>query len=343
MNADVAAAAGFAPPNALTASVVGLSTACAGLSPAECHRIRLRWTPPDIGVVTQYKGYRQDAAGSPAVLVGTVPAVLGQVEYVLVDTQELPNGPFTYYVIAEFGAVTSGPSNSVTITAVNDRPVATGESYSTDYGVPLVVAAAGVLGNDTDVDSPSLTARVVTGPVNGTLVLNANGSFTYTPNVGFAGSDEFTYTANDVDPSRSSNVTTVSITVNRLVYGFINVQNVPPPANKTFKRGSTVTLKWQFTVGGVAINSTNADVSVTITDPGGSSVTFRPQEPGHNEFKPPTASNGWTWQVNWQTVFATGPLAGTPLPVGTYSVTVSSGLTGQTFPASGPATIKLVK
>ena len=72
------------------------------------------------------------------------------------------------------------------------------------------------------------------------------------------------------------------------------------------------------------------------------SITFRPQEPGHNEFKPPTAANGWTWQFNWQTVVASGPLDGTALPVGNYTVRVISGLTEQTFPAP-PAIIKLVK
>ena len=59
-------------------------------------------------------------------------AVVGQTEYMLIDQQELPNGPFTYYVVADFGAVTSDESNNVTITAVNDAPVATNDSYSTD-------------------------------------------------------------------------------------------------------------------------------------------------------------------------------------------------------------------
>jgi len=208
--------------------------------------------------------------------------------------------------------------------------------------VPLVIAAPGVLGNDTDIDSPTLTTQVVTSTAHGTLVLNANGSFTYTPVVGYVGPDQFTYTANDVDPSRSSNVVTVSITVNGIVYGFVNVQNLPPPANKTFKRGSTVGLKWQYTIGGIAVNSSNADVTITITDPNNVSVSYRPQEPGHSVFQLPTASNGWTWQFNWQTVYSGGALDGTALPAGDYKITVKSGLTGQSFP-SVPAKITLVK
>ena len=73
------------------------------------------------------------AAGAAVQVGPAVPAVVGQTEYMLIDQQELPNGPFTYYVVADFGAVTSDESNNVTITAVNDAPVATGESYSTNY------------------------------------------------------------------------------------------------------------------------------------------------------------------------------------------------------------------
>ena len=353
-SSGLAAAAGYGPPTMLTASVVGLSpdvvTSCVGLTPAQCHRIRLRWGLPDVGlnVLTQFRVFRRPGGGGAAVQVGpAVPAVLGvlaQTEYTLIDQQELPNGPFTYYVVADFagdsGTITSDESNNVTPTAVNDAPVATGESHSTTQGVPLVVATPGVLGNDTDVDSPSLTAELVTGPTHGTLALNANGSFTYTPAAGFFGADAFTYRARDVDPTRGSNVVTVSLTVNAL-YGFVNVQNLPPGPNKTFKRGTTATLKWRFTIGGVVVDSNNAQVSVAITAPGGSVFTFTPQAPGSSSFTQPTA-NQWTWEFNWLTVFPPGhPQAGQALPAGDYLVRVTSGLTGQTFPAT-LVTIRLV-
>jgi uncharacterized repeat protein (TIGR01451 family) len=100
----------------------------------------------------------------------------------------------------------------LTVNAVNDAPVAANDSYSTNENTPLSVPAPGVLGNDTDIDNASLTAIVVTNPSNGTLTLNANGSFLYTPNAGFAGTDSFTYKARD--GSADSNTATVSITVN---------------------------------------------------------------------------------------------------------------------------------
>jgi hypothetical protein len=59
---------------------------------------------------------------------------------------------------------------------------------------PLNVPAPGVLSNDTNPNTlANLTAVKVTDPNNGTLTLNPDGSFTYTPNPGFSGSDSFTY------------------------------------------------------------------------------------------------------------------------------------------------------
>jgi hypothetical protein len=93
----------------------------------------------------------------------------------------------------------------------NDAPVANDDSYSTTQGTALTVAAPGVLGNDTDTENDPLTAHLVTGASSGTLTLNADGSFSYTPNAGFFGSDSFTYKAND--GYSNSNTATVSIDV----------------------------------------------------------------------------------------------------------------------------------
>ncbi len=96
--------------------------------------------------------------------------------------------------------------------ATNAPPVASDDSsYTTGEGQPLNVGAPGVLANDTDPEGATLTALKVTDPAHGTLTLNADGSFTYTPNAGFIGNDSFTYKAND--GSNDSNVATVTITV----------------------------------------------------------------------------------------------------------------------------------
>ena len=65
-------------------------------------------------------------------------------------------------------------------------PVAVNDAYAVTPNTALTVPAPGVLGNDTDPDPGiTLTAAITAGPAHGALTLNANGGFTYTPNVGF--------------------------------------------------------------------------------------------------------------------------------------------------------------
>jgi hypothetical protein len=100
---------------------------------------------------------------------------------------------------------------------ITDAPALTGalkaldDSYSTVQDTSLTVAAPGVLGNDTGVSGIALTAVLVSGPSNGVLGLNADGSFTYTPNTGYTGPDSFSYKA--AAASLTSNVASVSVTI----------------------------------------------------------------------------------------------------------------------------------
>ena len=73
------------------------------------------------------------------------------------------------------------------ITAVNDIPVAANDIYTTPVNVPLAVAGPGVLLNDTDVENDPLTAVLDAAPLHGTLDLDANGAFLYTPAPHFVG------------------------------------------------------------------------------------------------------------------------------------------------------------
>ena len=91
-------------------------------------------------------------------------------------------------------------------------PVADNDAYSVDEDNVLTVdAASGVLLGDTDAEGDALSAVLVTGPAHGALSLNADGSFTYTPEKDFNGTDSFTYRAND--GSSDSDVATVELTV----------------------------------------------------------------------------------------------------------------------------------
>ncbi|HSH05242.1 MAG TPA: Ig-like domain-containing protein [Anaerolineae bacterium] len=84
---------------------------------------------------------------------------------------------------------------TLTITPVNDPPLVANETYTTYIDMPLTVAAPGVLANDTDIDSATLTTTLLTGPTDGTLLFNQDGSFVYTPTV--SGIFTFTYLVHD--------------------------------------------------------------------------------------------------------------------------------------------------
>lgn len=123
------------------------------------------------------------------------------------------NGPDSFTYHANDGSANSNVATvSITVTPVNDAPAASDDSYSTNKNVALVIAAPGVLNNDPDVDGDTLSAVLNAGPSNGGLTLNSDGSFTYTPDTNFVGTDTFTYHAND--GTADSNVATVTITVN---------------------------------------------------------------------------------------------------------------------------------
>jgi VCBS repeat-containing protein/probable HAF family extracellular repeat protein len=99
------------------------------------------------------------------------------------------------------------------VLSVNDAPVAVDDPYDVDQDTILDVSSAlGILANDTNIDGDTLTATLVNAPAHGSLILNSNGSFTYTPNANFNGADSFGYVAND--GASDSNLAVVSITVN---------------------------------------------------------------------------------------------------------------------------------
>jgi hypothetical protein len=98
---------------------------------------------------------------------------------------------------------------TITVTAVNDAPVAGNDTANTNPGSAVTI---NVLANDNDVEGASLTPSVVTGPAFGTVTVNADKTLTYTPNANYRGTDSFTYKVND--GSLDSNTATVTISDN---------------------------------------------------------------------------------------------------------------------------------
>jgi len=88
---------------------------------------------------------------------------------------------------------------TITVNSVPDAPTVGADSYNLDTNqfATLDVLAPGVLSNDDDGDGDTLTAINASTPANGTVVLDTDGRFVYTPNSGFTGTDSFTYEASD--------------------------------------------------------------------------------------------------------------------------------------------------
>ncbi len=123
-------------------------------------------------------------------------------------------------------------------------PVAADDAHSTPQGVVLNVALPGVKVNDTHCD---FFVHLFSNPDNGTLTLNADGTFQYTPNAGFSGIDSFEYALAEIMPGFAGgprrgvsgwrapqgapdNVATVTITV-----------TAPPPTTTSTTTTSTTT------------------------------------------------------------------------------------------------------
>jgi pullulanase-type alpha-1,6-glucosidase len=147
---------------------------------------------------------------------------------------------FTFQV--SDGVATSQPAIvSITVTPVNDAPVAANRAVATTVGAAVAITLVG-----SDVDGDVLTFSVVTPPTSGVLSGVAP-NLTYTPNPGFAGSDSFTYRAND--GQLDSNVATVTISVSGgyAFTGFFQPVDNLPTVN-TVNAGSAIPVK--FSLGG---------------------------------------------------------------------------------------------
>jgi len=99
------------------------------------------------------------------------------------------------------------PSDPIVVNAGNTAPVAVNDAFTTSQDTRLTVTAPGVLANDTDAEGDELTVAVIREPANGTVVLDPDGSFFYTPDPDFAGVDSFDYVVSDATGSDVSSAT----------------------------------------------------------------------------------------------------------------------------------------
>jgi hypothetical protein len=122
------------------------------------------------------------------------------------------NGPasFTYTASDGHGGTATATVN-VNVTAVNDAPVAGNDSATATEDTPLVIAAATLLGNDSDVDGNPLSVTGVGNATHGTVSLS-NGNITFTPAANYNGPASFTYTVSDGQGGSTTATVNVNVT-----------------------------------------------------------------------------------------------------------------------------------
>ncbi|MGB7491892.1 MAG: Ig-like domain-containing protein, partial [Thermoanaerobaculia bacterium] len=241
-------------------------------------------------------------------------------------------GAFSFTYTASDGELPSGVATAtITVLPVNDNPVANDDSYLKAEGASLVVASPGILDNDSDVDGDSLTAELVTAAPNGTVVVDADGGFSYTPNSGFFGSDSFSYEALDGNGGSDSAAVTVGVP-----YGFIGL--LSPWREQplyTINRGSSFPISWQYTdpATGQLVDSENAMIEVRIkgafqcnVGENGDTVEVI-QFPGNSDYRYSSGTHKLNWDTDGQ-------------ELGCYNIRIYSGLTGQ---VDGPFKLKIRK
>src|SRR5262245_17331577 len=154
---------------------------------------------------------------------------------------------------------TSTSTLTITITGTNDNPVADDDNYNVaEDGSVTINAANGVLNGDTDLDGDTLTVTaVLSGPANGTLTLNPDGSFTYTPAPGYSGTDSFIYEVSDGNGGTDTATVTIDV-------GGVNDVPEANPDTATIAEDTVPPV-----IGNVLTNDTDADGDIlTVSNPG---------------------------------------------------------------------------
>ena len=142
---------------------------------------------------------------------------------------------------------------TISVEAPPPPPNLAPDAVDDNYVVAFEGSVSGnvVLENDSDPEGDTLTISGNTAPQNGSLTLNADGSFVYTPNLGFSGTDEFTYTI--TDGNGNEDTATVQFTVSA-------AENNPPVA---IDDSATTSFETPF----------NGNVLVNDSDPDGDAIT----------------------------------------------------------------------
>lgn len=229
------------------------------------------------------------------------------VSSIVVNDPNVLNGTFTRIFIGSVAAnpgsvsVTSTSGGSATASvAFTAVPQAFGDAYATDQDTVLNVAANGVLGNDLKGgwvnNNNGFRAIPGTGPSNGSVTVNADGSFTYTPNGGYTGPDSFTYSAQSFNTNNGTIFATSSPATVSL---FVNASNGAPTAADDAYNGTTGTTLTVPAPGVLANDSDDGGGPLTaVLNSGPSAGTLTLNADGSFSFDGPAGSHTFTYVAN---------------------------------------------
>jgi hypothetical protein len=188
------------------------------------------------------------------------------------------NNNFSAYSVTPVTSVVTVNESMLSTSGVNSDPNALNDIVTTIENTPVVTP--NLLANDTDPDGDSLTISGFSQPANGQVTNNNNGSFTYTPNTGFSGSDIFSYTVDDghggvdtaqviITVSTTSTTNSNPIAVTDTVSTNQNVAATTPNllANDSDPDGNPITIS-SFTqpTNGTVTNNNNGTFNYTPTN-----------------------------------------------------------------------------
>ncbi len=217
------------------------------------------------------------------IIVSTIPVTPPSNGSVIIQ----PNGDYVYtpnndylgpdqfvYQICDDGtpSLCAFATAYITVYPGNNPPVAVDDINNTLVNTPV---DGNVITNDFDPDGDDLvvTTTPITPPSNGTLILNPDGSYTYTPDNGFTGADTFVYEVCDNGSPQLCDQATVTIDVTE-----VTLSNDPPVANPDFY----VTNINVSVPGNIVNNDSDPDGddlivnTTTVTPPANGNVTISP-------------------------------------------------------------------
>ena len=202
------------------------------------------------------------------------------------------NGAASFDYTLSDGSLTDTGSVSFTITAVNDAPVAVDDTATTAEDTVLILNQGDLTGNDTDVDNSNgqLSVTAVSNPTNGTVVLNGDGTITFTPAANFNGVAGFDYTLSDGSLTDIGRVT-VNVTA---------VNDAPVAFNGTLNTNQGVAQTGTLVVTDVDTSPAQLTISV-VSQPSHGTVQITNVNTGAYIYTPTAGYNGqdsFTFRAN---------------------------------------------